>query len=83
MVSKVIPDEQMIHDKDGNPMDILINPAPSAGHTFAYEYMSKNWCESSGGTDQAAWAALVLAWMSRSTSSSWAVGTGVWLQSSK
>lgn len=37
--------------------DILINPAPSAGHTFAYEYQSKNWCESSGGTDQAAWAA--------------------------
>jgi hypothetical protein len=36
---------------------ILIAPTPSAGQTFAYEYVSKNWCESSGGTDQAAWAA--------------------------
>lgn len=36
---------------------ILITPTPAAGETYAYEYVSKNWCESSGGTDQAAWAA--------------------------
>lgn len=37
--------------------DILITPIPAAGQTMAYEYVSKNWCESSGGTEQAAWAA--------------------------
>lgn len=36
---------------------ILLTPTPSAGQTYAYEYVSKNWCESSAGTDQAAWAA--------------------------
>jgi hypothetical protein len=35
----------------------LISPTPSAIETVAYEYVSKNWCESSGGTDQSAWAA--------------------------
>jgi hypothetical protein len=37
--------------------DILITPTPTAGQTMAYEYVSTQWCESSGGTDQAAWAA--------------------------
>lgn len=37
--------------------NILIQPVPTAGHTFAYEYVSTQWCESSGGTDQSAWAA--------------------------
>jgi hypothetical protein len=36
---------------------ILITPTPSAGNTCAYEYISKNWCQSSGLTAQAAWAA--------------------------
>ena len=36
---------------------ILLNPVPSAGWTFAFEYISKYWCESSGGTGQTAWAA--------------------------
>jgi hypothetical protein len=36
---------------------ILITPEPEAGETVAYEYISKNWCESSGGTGQSAWAA--------------------------
>lgn len=36
---------------------ILISPTPAAGETVAYEYISKNWCESSGGTGQSAWAA--------------------------
>lgn len=37
--------------------DIQIIPTPDAGDTYAYEYVSKNWCQSSGGTGQAAWAA--------------------------
>lgn len=36
---------------------ILINPVPTAGETIAYEYISKNFCQSSGGTGQSAWAA--------------------------
>jgi len=37
--------------------NILISPVPSAGLTFAFEYVSENWCASSGGTGQTAWAA--------------------------
>lgn len=40
--------------RNGN---LLIDPVPAAGETIAFEYMSKLWCESSGGTAQAAWAA--------------------------
>ena len=36
--------------------DILITPTPTAGQTMAYEYISKNWCETSGADEQAAWA---------------------------
>lgn len=32
-------------------------PSPTAGQTIYYEYVSKYWCESSGGTDQEKWAA--------------------------
>lgn len=32
-------------------------PAPTAGDEIAMEYASKNWCQSSGGTPQSAWAA--------------------------
>ena len=32
-------------------------PAPTASQTCAYEYVSKYWCESSGGTDQEKWLA--------------------------
>lgn len=39
----------------GNTVYLL--PAPTAGDTLAFEYVSKNWCESSGGTGQTAWAA--------------------------
>lgn len=35
---------------------IYIYPTPTASQTAAYEYVSKNWCESSGGTDQDAFA---------------------------
>jgi hypothetical protein len=34
-----------------------ISPTPTAIETIAYEYVTKNWCQSSGGTGQAAWAA--------------------------
>lgn len=35
-----------------------LDPTPStSGVTFVYEYVSKNWCESSGGTGQTDWAA--------------------------
>lgn len=34
---------------------ILIYPTPTAGQTVAYEYVSKNWCETSGGTGGATW----------------------------
>jgi hypothetical protein len=38
--------------------DILITPTPTGtSTTYAYEYVSTQWCESSGGTDQSAWAA--------------------------
>lgn len=35
----------------------LMQPTPAAGQTIAYEYRSANWCQSSGGTAQSAWAA--------------------------
>jgi hypothetical protein len=34
-----------------------ISPTPTAVETVAYEYVSKFWCQSAGGTGQAAWAA--------------------------
>lgn len=37
--------------------NLYLYPAPTAGQTHAFEYVSKNWCESSGGTEQSAWAA--------------------------
>ena len=37
--------------------ELNIFPAQDAGNTLAFEYISKNWCESSGGTGQAAFAA--------------------------
>lgn len=35
----------------------IVFPTMTAGETVALEYISKNWCESSGGTGQALWAA--------------------------
>lgn len=32
--------------------DLYIYPAPTAGQTISFEYITKNWCESSGGTGQ-------------------------------
>lgn len=36
---------------------ILVTPIPAGGETYAFEYVSNLWCESSGGTGQSAWAA--------------------------
>lgn len=36
---------------------LLFDPVPTAGETCAFEYLSENFCESSGGTGQDAWAA--------------------------
>lgn len=36
---------------------LLIQPTPTGTDTLVFEYISKNWCQSSGGTGQAAWAA--------------------------
>lgn len=36
---------------------LLALPTPAAGETLAFEWVTKNWCESSGGTGQSAWAA--------------------------
>lgn len=36
---------------------LLAIPVPTASHTIAFEWVTKNWCESSGGTGQSAWAA--------------------------
>ena len=36
---------------------LYITPAPTAGHTHAFEYVSAHWCQSSGGAGQSAWAA--------------------------
>ena len=37
--------------------NLYLLPAPPAGETLAFEYVSNYWCESSGGTGQSAWAA--------------------------
>lgn len=36
---------------------LYITPAPAENDVIAFEYISKNWCQSSGGTAQSAWAA--------------------------
>jgi len=36
---------------------ILLYPTPSSTDSIYYEYLSTQWCESSGGTDQSAWVA--------------------------
>ena len=36
---------------------LLMTPTPNGTDTIAYEYISTQWCESSVGTDQSAWAA--------------------------
>lgn len=35
---------------------LLALPVPTAGETLAFEWITANWCESSGGAGQSAWA---------------------------
>ena len=37
--------------------DLYLYPAPPAGDTLGFAYVSKHWCEDSGGTGQEEWAA--------------------------
>lgn len=37
--------------------DVLVIPALGAGSSLAFEYVSKNWCQSNDSVPQAAWAA--------------------------
>lgn len=37
--------------------EILFNPVPRAGDSVYFEYISNKWCQSSGGSPQADWAA--------------------------
>jgi hypothetical protein len=37
--------------------DVLIAPTATAGDTYAFEYVSLNWCQSAAAAEQAAWAA--------------------------
>jgi hypothetical protein len=37
--------------------NFVVQPTMTAGETVAFEWVAKNFCESSGGTDQARWAA--------------------------
>lgn len=37
--------------------NLIALPTPSAGSTWAFEWVSKNWCEDSVGTGQDAWGA--------------------------
>ena len=37
--------------------NFIVIPVMTAGQTVAFEWISKNWCQSSGGTAQSAWAA--------------------------
>lgn len=37
--------------------NLYLYPAPAAGETIAFEYVSNLWCEDSGGTGQLRWAA--------------------------
>ena len=52
IVSSVLTDSFRIRGDD-----FLITPTASTSDTYTYEYISKNWCQSSGGTGQSAWAA--------------------------
>ena len=37
--------------------NLIVQPVPTASQTVAFEWVSKNWCQSSGGTGQSVWTA--------------------------
>ncbi len=50
--------EQYFRFRGAGTDAILLGPGtPTASETVAYEYVSNQWCEASGGTDQSAFAA--------------------------
>lgn len=51
--SRVAGPFQEYRIQNGN---IYLKPAPPAGETCSFEYVSGNWCQSIGGTKQSAWA---------------------------
>ena len=40
-----------------NAKEFYLDPTPTSVVSLVFEYLSLNWCQSSGGTGQAAWAA--------------------------
>lgn len=41
----------------GADRELILEPTPTSAETVAFEYVSENYCESSGGTGQAVWTA--------------------------
>ncbi len=39
----------------GSSTDLLFTPTPTAGESYAFEYVSKNWCVKSDTTEQSSW----------------------------
>ncbi len=35
---------------------LMLTPTPAAGNTYAFEYVSKNWCQSAALVEQSSWA---------------------------
>lgn len=54
LVDAQIQDRFRIKERDGL---MYLHPTPSGTETIAYEYVSKNFCESQGGTAQSTWQA--------------------------
>jgi len=54
LVDAQITDRFRIKGREGQ---MSLHPTPSGTETIAYEYVSKNFCESAGGTAQSVWTA--------------------------
>lgn len=54
VASVALPIESAFQMRAGQ---IELYPVPTAGETYAYEYVSNQWCQSAGGVGQSAWAA--------------------------
>lgn len=54
VASVALPIESAFQMRAGQ---IELYPVPTAGETYAYEYVSSQWCQSAGGSGQSAWAA--------------------------
>lgn len=54
LASVSIQDRFRIRGKD---RELILEPTPTGAETIAFEYVSENYCQSSGGTEQSEWAA--------------------------